>query len=103
MPLDRSVPAGKFAIAGDRVSFREAGKIVAERTGHAIKPVSYGSEDDLRAAMAHADPEKQVMLAYLLYMTTGQTSLSNLQNDRYPDMQFESLADFIARSEPAKA
>ena len=62
--LDRAVPAGKFAFAGDRISFREAGAIVAKQTGRPIKPISYGSEDDLRAAMAAADPQKRVMLAY---------------------------------------
>lgn len=95
--LDRDVPAGKFAFAGDLISFREAGAIVAEHTGRPIKPISYGSEDDLRAAMAAADPQKRVMLAYLLYMTNGQTALTDLQNDRYPDMRFERFADFIAQ------
>ena len=94
--LDRSVPAGKFAFAGDRVSFREAGAIVSARTGITLKPVSYGSETDLRAAMAAAGPEKRVMLAYLLYMTNGQTALSDLQNDRYPDLKLGTFADFAA-------
>ena len=98
--LDRSVPSGKFAFAGDRISFREAGAIVAEATGQPIKPVSMGSEDDLRAMMAKADPEKQVMLAYLLYMTNGQTALSDLQNTRYPDLHLEDFAAFAARSLP---
>lgn len=31
--LDRSVPAGKFAFAGDHISFREAGEIIARHTG----------------------------------------------------------------------
>lgn len=101
--LDRDVPAGKFAIAGDRVSFRQAGEIVAAQTGRAIKPISYGSEDDLRAAMAAADPEKRVMLAYLLYMTNGQAALTDLQNHRYPDVRFESFADFFARSQQVPA
>lgn len=101
--LDRDVPAGKFAFAGDRVSFRQAGEIVAARTGRPIEAVSLGSEADLRAAMAKADPYKKVMLAYLLYMTTGQTALTDLQNDRYPDVRFESFADFAARSLPAPA
>jgi uncharacterized protein YbjT (DUF2867 family) len=96
--LDRDVPAGKYAFAGDRVSFREAGEAVARLTGRPINPVSYGSEADLRATMAKADPEKRVMLAYLLYMTNGQTALSDLQNDHYPDFTFESFADFAARS-----
>lgn len=94
--LDRTVPAGKFAFAGDRLSFREAGEIIGKQTGRAIKPVSLGSEADLRVAMAAADPYKQVMLAYLLYMTNGQTALTDLQNDRYPDIRFESFADFAA-------
>ena len=101
--LDRSVPNGKFAFAGARISFREAGAIVAEATGQPIKPVSMGSEDDLRGMMAKADPEKQVMLAYLLYMTNGQTALSDLQNARYPDLHLEDFAAFAARSLPVAA
>ena len=101
--LDRSVPAGKFAIAGDRVSFRDAGEVMARHIGRPIKPVSYGSEADLRAAMAKADPEKQVMLAYLLYMTNGQTALTDLQNERYMDMRFESFADFVGHAVPVTA
>ena len=101
--LDRGVPPGKFAFAGDRVSFREAGAVVAARTGRALRPVSYGTEADLRAAMAAADPAKRVMLAYLLYMTNGQTALTDLRNDRYPDLQLESFAQFAARALPRRA
>lgn len=96
--LDREVHAGKFAFAGDRISFRKAGAIISERTGRPIKPVSFGSEDDLRAAMQAADPQKKVMLAYLLYMTNGQTALSQLQNERYSDFEFERFDAFAARS-----
>jgi uncharacterized protein YbjT (DUF2867 family) len=98
--LDRTVPAGKFAFAGDRISFRDAGAIVARLSGRPIKPVSYGTETDLRSNMAKADPEKQVMLAYLLYMTNGQTALSSLQNDRYPDIELQSFADYLADKLP---
>ena len=94
--LDRDVPAGKFAFAGDRVSFRQAGEVVAARTGRPVRPVSLGSEADLRAAMAAADPYKKVMLAYLLYMTNGQTALADLKNDRYPDVRFRSFAEYSA-------
>ena len=100
LAADRAAPAGKFAIAGDRVSFREAGRIVAAQTGRPLRPVSYGSEADLRAAMAAADPEKRVMLAYLLYMTNGQTALTDLQNDRYPDIRLQRFSDFMAQSLP---
>ena len=99
--LDRSVPAGKFAFAGDHVSFRQAGEIVAARTGRPLKPVPFGSEADLRGAMAAADPQKRVMLAYLLYMLTGQAALTDLQNERYPDLKLGSFADFAAHKLPA--
>ena len=98
--LDPRVPAGKFAFAGDRVSFRQAGEIVAARTGRALRAVSYGSEADLRAAMAAADPKKKVMLAYLLYVTNGQTALGDLQNERYPDLRLQRFSDFIAQNLP---
>ena len=98
--VDRQLPAGKFAFAGDRISFRHAGEIISQRTGRPLRPVSLGSEAALRTAMAAADPQKKVMLAYLLYMTNGQTALSNLQNDRYPDLQFERFADYVARHLP---
>ena len=98
--LDRTVPAGKFAFAGDHVSFRQAGEIVAARTGRALKPVSFGSESDLRGAMAAADPQKRMMLAYLLYMLTGQATLTNLQTDRYPDLKLGRFADFAAQKLP---
>jgi uncharacterized protein YbjT (DUF2867 family) len=103
--LDPTVPAGKFAFAGDRISFRQAGEIVARQTGREIKPVSYGTEADLRATMAKAEPQKQVMLAYLLYMTNGQTALTDLQNDRYPNVKLQGFADYPAGAmrEPAHA
>lgn len=101
--LDPAVPAGKFAFAGDRISFRQAAEVIASNSGRPIKPVSLGSEADLRKAHAAADPELKVMLAYLLYMTTGQTALTDLQNDRYPDLALESFADFAARSVPLHA
>ncbi len=98
--LDPTVPAGKFAFAGDRISFRQAGEIVAAHTGRALRAVSYGSETDLRAAMAAAGPDKRVMLAYLLYMTNGQTALTELQNDRYPDIRLQTFSGFIAQNLP---
>ena len=101
--LDRSVATGKFAFAGDRISFCEAGRIVGAQMGVDLKPVSYGSEADLRAAMAAATPEKRVMLAYLLYMTNGQAAQTHLQNDRYPDLRLGSFADFASVKLPVAA
>ncbi|MDQ2802244.1 MAG: NmrA family NAD(P)-binding protein [Pseudomonadota bacterium] len=101
--LDRSVASGKFAFAGDKVSILDATKVIEARTGRRFERRSNGSEADLRAAMAEAakdtsDPFKAAMLAYQLYMLTGQTALSGLQNDRYPDLKLESFAQFAARA-----
>ena len=101
--LDPDVPAGKFAFAGDRVSIRQAGEIVGARIGRSLRPVSLGSEDDLRKAMAAADAQKRTMLAYLLYMLNGQAALSDLQNGRYPNLKLEGFADFAARTAASTA
>ena len=108
--LDRSVRSGKFAFAGDRVSILDATSAIEAQTGRRFERRSLGSEADLRAAMAEAakdksNPFKVVMLAYQLYMLTGQTALSDLQNKRYPDVKLERFAEFAARAlpEPANA
>jgi uncharacterized protein YbjT (DUF2867 family) len=100
---DIHVPPGKFAFSGDRMSFRQAGDIIAKATGKPLQPVSLGTVDELRKMMPNAAPQKQVMLAYLLYMTNGQTALSDLQNDRYADIPLQSFADFAALKIKASA
>lgn len=106
--LDRTVGSGKFAFAGDRISILGAAKVIEAQTGRRFERRPLGSEADLRAAMAEAakdaaDPFKAVMLAYQLYMLTGQTALSGLQNGRYPDLELESFAQFAARALPHRA
>jgi uncharacterized protein YbjT (DUF2867 family) len=106
--LDRTVASGKFAFAGDRLSILDATKVIEAQTGRRFEQCSNGSEADLRAVMAEAhkdtsNPFKAVMLAYQLYMLTGQIALSDLQDDRYPDLQLESFAQFAARALPHRA
>ena len=101
--LDRAVTSGKLAFAGDRVSFRSAAAIIAEQTGRTLRPISLGSEAELRAALASAEPPRKVLLAYALYMSNGQTALTGLQNNRYPDIALEDFAGFAARSMPLTA
>lgn len=101
--LDQSVGSGKFAFAGDLISFQSAAEIIEAHTGRTLERRSLGSEADLRAAKAEAEkdtsnPFGAVMLAYLLYVLNGQTALSDLQNDRYPDLKLETFAEFAARS-----
>ncbi len=106
--LDRSVGSGKFAFAGDHVSILDAARVIEAHTGRQFARRSRGSEADLRAAMMKAredtaNPFNVVMLAYQLYMLTGQTALSDLQNGRYPDVQLETLSSFAARTLPGAA
>ncbi len=103
--LDRAIGGGKFAFAGDRVSLLDATRVIEDQTGRQFARRSLGSEADLRAAMAEArqdtsNPYRAVMLAYSLYMLTGQTALGDLRNDRYPDVQLETFPIFAARALP---
>lgn len=103
--LDRSVSSGKFAFAGDQVSILDATRMIEAHTGRQFERRSRGSEADLRAAMTKAredtaNPSNVVMLAYQLYMLTGQTALNDLQNGRYPDVRLETFAAFAARTLP---
>lgn len=106
--VDESVPGGKFAFAGDRLSILDATRVIEALTGRTFERRPLGSEADLRAAMTEAgrdtsNPFKAVMLAYHLYMLTGQTALSDLRNDRYPDLKLENFATFAARALPGVA
>lgn len=69
--LDRTVPNGKFAVAGDRISILDAAKVIEAQAGRRFERRPLGSEAELRTAMAAAakdtsDPFKAVMLAYQL-------------------------------------
>ena len=106
--LDRTVGSGKFAFSGDRVSILDAAAVIEAQTGRRFERRSNGPESALRAALATAaqdaaNPFKAVGLAYQLYMLTGQTALSDLQNHRYPDMRLETFAQFAQRAMPYSA
>ena len=103
--VDRSLSSGKFPFAGDRISILDATRVIEAQTGRMFERRSKGTESDLRAAMREArdDPMAAVMLAYQLYMLNGQTALSDLQNDRYPDVKLETFAEFAERALPRAA
>ena len=99
--LDPTVPDGKFAVAADRVSFQQMTDTVEQLTGRTYVRRSLGTADDLRARIEQArraDPTSMawIPLIYLLFMVTGQTSLDDLQNGRYPDLRPETF-DSVAR------
>lgn len=89
--VDPSVPSGKFAVAGQQVSFGDIVSTVGHGTGRRYERRSLGTTDDLRAWISGQREAGETMAAtygtYQLYMLTGETALDDLQNDRYPDIE----------------
>jgi uncharacterized protein YbjT (DUF2867 family) len=98
--VDPSVPSGKFAVAGQRVSYGDIVSHVECGTGRRYERRSRGTTDDLRAWISGRREEGETTAAmygtYQLYMLTGQTALDDLQNDRYPDIKPVTLAQLSA-------
>ncbi len=100
--LDRDLPNGKFAIAGQIISYDDVSEALARVLGRAFERERLGSVADLKMHIQdlRANDTQQrlaIVNTYQLYMLTGQTSLENLQNSRYADIKPESLTDFIRR------
>lgn len=101
--VDPALPSGKFAVAGQQLSFRGIIQTVEQVESRAFTRVRRGSVADLRAWIAdkrgsNPDPMAWIAGLYQLYMLTGQTALTDLQNDRYPDIHPESFADYARRT-----
>jgi uncharacterized protein YbjT (DUF2867 family) len=99
--LDPDVPPGKFAVAGDRVSFKEIVAAHERATGRRYTLHSHGEVEDLRAWIdarrGEGDDMSVLMGRYVEFMLTGQTQLEDLQNDRYPDIEPRTLRDLEPR------
>lgn len=89
--VDASVPSGKFAVAGQRLTYGDIVSAVERESGRSYERRSRGTTDDLRAWTESQREDGQMMAAmygaYELYMLTGQTALDDPQNDRYPDIE----------------
>ena len=99
--VDPSVPSGKFAVAGQRLSLGDIVSAVERGTGRRYERRSRGTTEDLRALTASQREAGEMMAAmygtYQLYMLTGQTALDDLQNDRYPDIEPVTLGQLSAQ------
>lgn len=99
---DQDLISGSFPVVGDRVSANSMTAVVERVTGQRYTRHSNGSVEDLRAALEEArdrgDVTAQTYAAYLLYMTTGQTAVSDPQNFRYPDIQADTFEDVARRA-----
>ena len=100
--VDASVPSGKFAVAGQKLSYGDIVSAVEREAGRSYERRSLGTTDDLRAWIETQREAGEMMAAmygtYQLYMLTGQTALDDLQNDRYPDIEPLTLAQLPART-----
>ena len=98
--VDASVPSGKFAVAGQRLSLGDIVSAVERETGRRYERRSRGTTEDLRAWIETQREAGEMMAvmygAYQLYMLTGQTALDDLQNDRYPDIEPVTLEQLSA-------
>lgn len=106
--LDPDLPTGKFAVAGDRVSFNKIVAAHARATGRRYEPRSRGDVDDLRAWIddrhAEGDHGTALMGRYVEYMLSGQTRLDDVQNERYGEIEPQTLVDVMqAPADESKA
>lgn len=94
--LDPDIGPGKFAVAGEHLSFEEIVSVTERRTGQRYERRSRGTTEDLHAWIADqrtaGNEMAATMATYQLLMLTGETALEDLQNDRYPDLQPRTLA-----------
>ncbi len=100
--IDHDLNSGPFPIVGDRVSANTMTDVVERVTGQHYTRRSNGGVDDLRATLVDArdrgDVMSQTYAAYLLYMTSGQTRVSDPQNSRYPEIEAETFSDVARRA-----
>lgn len=100
--VDRDLISGPLPVIGDRISADSRTQTVERLTGHRYTRRSNGTVDDLRMMLADArdrgDVDAQTGAAYLLYMTNGQTRVSDPQNHRYPDLSLDTFEDVARRA-----
>ena len=90
------------SVAGDRRTIAQIGADYAEATGKELRQVRRGSIADgyaelRRMAKAGAHPMAMLPLQYLLPMMSGEGTLRDIANDRYPTVRPTSLVDFMKR------
>lgn len=99
--LDRALPAGKLAVAGDRLSALDMVAAHERRSGRTYRRVSRGDVGRLEALVHEVraqapDAPQAVVLGYLLHMVTGRAALTDVQNDRYPQVRPQRYTDLLA-------
>ena len=101
--VDRNLPSGKFALAGEQLTFNGIIDDVEHVSGRTFKRRSQGTIADLKETIARqraADPDLMAALGntYILYMLDGTTALTDLQNGRYLDLRPETYRQHVERT-----
>ena len=101
--VDRNLPSGKFALAGEQLTFNAIIDAVEHVSGRTFERRSQGRIADLKETIAKqraADPDSMAALGntYILYMLDGTTALTDLQNGRYLDLRPETYRQHVART-----
>ena len=101
--VDRNLPSGKFALAGEQLTFNAIIDAVEHVSGRTFERRSKGTIADLEESIARqraADPDSMAALGntYILYMLDGTTALTDLQNGRYLDLTPESYQQHVERT-----
>ncbi len=99
--LDRDLPAGKFAVVGETLGFSDMVDEIERQSGRTFTRVSRGTVEELEQAAAAAreqDPASMdtLIAGYQVAMLTGRAALTDLQNDRYPDIEPTGYAELVA-------
>ena len=101
--VDRNLPSGKFALAGEQLTFNGIIDAVEHVSGRTFERRSQGTIADLKETIARqraADPDSMAALGntYILYMLDGTTALTDLQNGRYLDLRPETYRQHVERT-----
>ena len=101
--VDRNLPSGKFALAGEQLTFNGIIDVVEHVSGRTFERRSQGTIADLKQTIARqraADPDSMAALGntYILYMLDGTTALTDLQNGRYLDLRPETYRQHVERT-----
>ena len=101
--VDRNLPSGKFALAGEQLTFNGIIDAVEHVSGRTFERRSQGTIADLEETIARqraADPDSMAALGntYILYMLDGTTALTDLQNGRYLDLRPETYRQHVERT-----
>lgn len=102
--LDERPLAGKFAVAGESLTFQELVKEVEAGAGLALTVVKCGSLEELDVAIAKAQAEQPgnlfawLPMMYWRGILNGKGRLTGLRNSEYPSVKPLRVREYLAQN-----